>query len=157
MIQDEGKESLTPQVSKYPLDTDIKARTMEVFYQTLADLRNPKEVEKFLNDLLTSTELIMVSKRLAIGILLTKEYDYRAISWILKVSTATVGKIAVWSKTSEGKYFKKVVERILARERLEEFWENVTNVYKQLMPRAVYDPRKGPWRRPSYEKRRRII
>lgn len=146
-----------PQVSRFPLSPEIKARVMEVFYQVLADLRSPKEAEKFLDDLLTPTELTMLPKRLAIGILLAKEYDYRAISWILKVSAATVAKVAAWLKAGEGKYFKKVIERVLAREKLEEFLENVTNVYKQLVPRAVYDPREGPWRRPSYKKRSGVV
>lgn len=130
------------QVSKYLLQEDVKNRMFEVFWKTIADLKNSSDVELFFKELLTPTEQTMLAKRLAISILLTKKYSYEVIMDILKVSPATIGEISLWLK-KEGKAFGKAVEKILTQEKQEEFWDNLEQYLTTLIP-----PSKGTdWKR----------
>jgi hypothetical protein len=62
----------------------------------------------------------MFVKRLAIGILIAKECDYREIARTLKVSTATV---AVYNFTYKyGDEYKKVIDQILRDKKIEKFF-----------------------------------
>lgn len=139
-------------VSKYLLKKDVEKRMFEVFYRTIADLSNPLQVEDFFKELLTPSEQVMLAKRLAISILLSKKYTYEDIIDILKVSPVTIGIIARWLK-KEGRAFQKAIDKILKVEKQEEFWDNLEQFLSDLIP-----PGKGiDWRevrREQYEKLR---
>lgn len=125
------------QVSNYPLNKEIEERMFGIFWQTLAQLNTTSSVYKFLNDLLTSTEKIMLAKRLSIALLLIKGYDYRTISKSLRVSTATIMLINAWLKTG-GEGYKMVIKKILQEEKTEDFWDNFEEKMSNLLP-----PRRG--------------
>ena len=123
-----------PQVSKYPVSKDIYERIFDVFLKTIANLTTKNQVVSFFDEFLSPTERIMLCKRLAVAFLLAKEYDYRTISKILRVSTTTVGTVAISYKYK--KNYKKVIENILKDEKIEEFWVNVgEKVAKLLYPK----------------------
>lgn len=79
-----------PQVSKKYLRPWVEKRMGEVLEKTLSRSRRHTEVQELLQDILTPTERIMVAKRLAAAILLLKDYDYRQICHVLKISSSTV-------------------------------------------------------------------
>ena len=139
-------------ISKYLVNKEVEKRMFEVFWQTIADLKDPMSVEAFFQELLTPTEKVMLAKRLAISILLTKKYSYEQIVDVLKVSQATIGSIARWLKT-EGVAFQKAINIILKKEKQEEFWDNLEQFLSELIP-----PSRGTdWRearREQYEKLR---
>lgn len=60
----------------------------------LADLDRPTDVENFLEDFLSETELSVLTKRLGILWLLDKGLSYQEIAEELKVSSATIASIA---------------------------------------------------------------
>lgn len=122
-----------PQVSKYPITQDVYNRIFEIFYQSLAEVRSTAEVKEFIEDFLTPTEQIMLAKRLSIAMLLAKEFDYRAISKILRVSPATIAAVAVFLK-HRGKGYWKVVERILRTEKKEDFWQKLDDLLSETVP-----------------------
>lgn len=107
-----------PQVSRRKVQKEIEVRMFEIFWREIADLKDAKETEMFFNDLLTRTEKIMLSKRLAIAIMLLKGNDYAVIKDALKVSTTTVASVNSWLNHG-GEGYKKVVEKILKREKFE--------------------------------------
>ena len=72
-------------VSKRLINNNLENRIFEVFIKTIVDLKKPIDVQNFLNDLLSPVERIMLIKRLAIAILLTKGYTYEKIDETLKV------------------------------------------------------------------------
>ena len=113
-----------PQVSKRFLDRDIEEKLFELFWEVIGDLRSQREIKQFLKDLLTPTEEIVLSKRIAIALMLLKGYDYRSIDETLKVSTTTVGRVALWLK-HEGEGYRKVLTRVIRREKMSEFWERI--------------------------------
>lgn len=130
------------QVSKYPLDDLVEKRIFEIFLQTFADLKSKEHVEKFLYDLLSPTERIMLAKRLGIAVMLTKKESYETIKKTLRVSDATIMNISNWLKT-EGEGYKMVIEKILQTQAWEQLWDTVEEKLSSVIP-----PGKGTdWRR----------
>lgn len=112
------------QVSKYPMTRGVKTRLFELFWDTLASFKNKEGAQKFFQDLLSPTEQIVLAKRLGIAILLTKKESYATIIDTLKVSPATINKIQLWLQTG-GEGYKKAIEKILKRESLENFLDEL--------------------------------
>ncbi len=141
-----------PQVSKYPIPKDIYKRIFDIFLKTLEGLKTKKNLEGFLNEFLTPTEQVMLAKRLAIAFLILKGYSYREISEILRVSISTVGFVSLDLK--EGTYYKKVIEKVLRNEEVEDFIESVGEKVATLF--AAASSKSGSWRylRDEIRKRR---
>ncbi len=110
-------------ISKYPISNDVYKRISDIFLWVLVNLRSKNESLNFVNEFLTPTERIMLAKRLAISLLLAKEYSYRDISRTLRVSTATIGTVSTQYKY--GSVLKKLVFILLEDEKLEDFWLSV--------------------------------
>jgi uncharacterized protein YerC len=103
-----------------------------VFVKAIADLRKTKDVEFFIADLLTPTEKIMIAKRLSIAILVAKGYDYRSISDILKVSSATIQSVNKQIMI-DGRGYKKVVAKILKDDELSKFFLDLEESVAKLL------------------------
>lgn len=130
------------QVSKYPLSKLVEEQMFELIWQTVADLKTKENAQKFLYDLLTPTERIMLAKRLAIALLLTKSESYVTIKRTLKVSTSTIVLISNWLKT-EGEGFRMAIEKILAQQAWDDFWGNLEEKLVKVIP----PPKGSDWKR----------
>jgi len=119
-----------PQVSRYPLSKEIEERMFKIFWKSLARLSSSGTIQKFLDDLLSPVEKIMLAKRLAIALLLSRNYSYEDIKKTLKVSNDTVAKVKIWL-THGGQGYKMVTKEILADEKMKEFWEKIEDVLIQ--------------------------
>ena len=97
------------QVSKLPLQKKVADRIYDFFLRAIYNLKNTNDVEKFLDDLLSPTEKVMICKRLAIAVMLEKGYSYETIAGVLRVSPVTIGKIALRLKYS-GDALRKVAK-----------------------------------------------
>ena len=107
------------QVSRRPVDRKVEARMYEILWQSLAKLDQQDKVGRFLKDLLTPTERVMVAKRLAIAILLNKGWGQESIDKTLKVSGATIQSIRrILSDSGEG--YRQVIEQLSRDESWEE-------------------------------------
>lgn len=111
-------------VSKRILDKELEQRVFELFVKTVIDLKNEQEVRNFLQDLLSPTEKIMLVKRLAIAILLTKGYTYDAIDNTLKVSRPTIMGVSYFLKYGNSGY-QKAVDKIIRGQKKEEFADKI--------------------------------
>ena len=80
-------------VSRRRVNTLIETRIYEVFWEHLAQLNTSNLIREFLQSLLSHSEQIMLSKRLAIALMLAKGYTYASIDDTLKVSKATITTI----------------------------------------------------------------
>lgn len=140
------------QVSKRFLNKKVEERILDLFWNSLSSLSTKEKVALFLNDLLTQTEKIMLSKRLAIAFMLMKEHDYPTINNRLKVSDSTIWNVKT-NLTISGKGYRLAIEQIMSREKWEKFWQDLDNVFEEILP-----PRYGTnWkeaRRKQWEKRR---
>lgn len=81
------------QISRRFVEKDVEKRMLEIFYVSFSRISNPSVVAKFLDDLLSPTEKIMLAKRLSISYLLLKGYDSTYIEGVLKVSRTTVWSV----------------------------------------------------------------
>lgn len=131
------------QVSKYPISAAVADRIFEIFIKCLVGLKNKKEVEIFLDDLLSPIERIMLVKRLAIAFLLEKGYDHRSISRILRVSLPTVVSVNQ-SRMYGNKGYTLVVNKILKEEKLDEIINKIGLAIVSLPAKATKGG--GDWR-----------
>ena len=130
------------QISKYPVSKEVYSRIFEIFLKTISKLKTKRQVESFLKEFLTPTEQVMFAKRLAIAFLLTKKYDYRDISKILRVSTSTIRSVSV--DLQMGDTYESVVRGILKDEEVEKFFKGVGEKVTKLL--ASTDSKSGTWR-----------
>lgn len=140
------------QVSKYPLRNDVYEQLEELFINTISRMTNKRLVSDFLSDFLTPTEKIVLMKRLAIYVLLGKEYDYRYIQALLKVSFPTISSVSKSYKYL-GKGCKEVVEQLIKEEKIDRFintvLEKVADEFGQMGKGS------GLWRYLHYEIKKR--
>lgn len=108
------------QISKYPIPDSTHQRILEIFFGTLVRIKSKEEAYQFVKDFLTPTEQIMLSKRLAIAFLLEKDYDFRTISKVLRVSTTTISHVNLMRKYGSRGY-KTMIEKILSEEKVKDF------------------------------------
>jgi len=80
-------------VSKKPLKQKTLIRISDMLIAHIANIQTKPKAEKFLNEILTVSEKIMLAKRFAIIAMLSKNQSYTTISRILKVTPRTIAKI----------------------------------------------------------------
>lgn len=105
-------------VSKNKLQRDTEERIKDLLYGLFADVRDKKSMNELLHEFFTPTERLMFAKRLGVGILLMKEWDFRSISRALKMSMTTITSINFWINHQEG-ILKKQIEKIINKEKNE--------------------------------------
>lgn len=128
-------------ISRRFLDKDLEDRIFEVFTKTIVDLKNSDDVKNFLNDLLSPIERLMLVKRLAIAILLTKGYTYEMIDETLKVSHPTIMKISLLLNYGDNNGYKKVIESFLKQQKSEESFDKIEEILLQLSgPKIIGSP-----------------
>lgn len=103
--------------SKRIINPILKSRVTQTFAQTLADIKDPPDMETFLRDFFNDSELETFTKRLAVAYWLKKERSYANIKENLKVSSAT---IAVVQNLMDTPGFKLALKQMEAEE-----WANV--------------------------------
>jgi uncharacterized protein YerC len=138
------------QVSRIPLSSEIEKRIFEIFLDSVAEVKTRGEVEKFLDDLLSPTERVMLAKRLSIAFLLHKGYDQRSICRILKVSLGTVNKVSLGLKLG-GEGYQRVIRKIIQGEKMEEFWQKVDDFISDIVPPKGRDWR--AWRKSRWQEK----
>lgn len=124
-------------ISRRRLDKQLGEHISRLFWISITQLKTPKEVEAFFKDLLSPIEQLMLIKRLAIAVLLTKGYTYDRIDETLKVSRPTIMNVSFWLKNG-GEGYQKVVERIMRNKKKTEIIDVVEETLLKLsLPAAV--------------------
>lgn len=85
---------------KFDWDTTENIQLVEA----LLSLKNKKEAESFLRDLMTEGEILEFGKRLEAARLLSKKYNYNTITETTGLSSTTIARISKWLKGSLGGY-----------------------------------------------------
>lgn len=80
-------------ISEKKLNQNLKKQVLQVFYQTIADLKTPEETEIFFKDFLSQTARTALAKKLAVAVFLDKKRSYQDIKKALKVSSSTVAEV----------------------------------------------------------------
>jgi len=124
-------------ISRRFLNKELENHIFELFLETIVDIRNSDDARNFIEDLLSPTEKIMLIKRLAIAVLLTKGYTYDDIDDTLKVSRSTIMNVSIWLKHGKSGYIK-VVNKILETQKRKEFIDKIEEILLKLSPPKRY-------------------
>lgn len=122
-----------PQVSKYKVSDKVLKKIYDLFFSVLGNQYDKEDFEGIIFELLTPTEKIMISKRITIIYLLLKQYDYKRISDVLKVSTATIAKFKLFIDQSQ-----KVVPAINKMVRYDKFFKMIDRFFTEIIPPGTY-------------------
>jgi TrpR-related protein YerC/YecD len=96
---------------KYNELTDFeKKKYLGEFYDIVSLLRSRDEAKTFFKDLLTLSEVVMISRRIQIAKMLLAGDTYEDIQENLKTATATITQVERWLNNGFGGY-KKIIER----------------------------------------------
>ena len=79
-------------------------QTHEDLFATIASLRTSEEVEHFLRDLCTLSELDAMAHRWEVAQLLDQGLPYLEVAKRAHASTTTVTRVAQWLRNGEGGY-----------------------------------------------------
>ena len=103
-----------PKISRYKLEKRMEELILRQLAQIFQKITEEDGVSLLMNNLFTRTEKIMLAKRIAIAILLEKEWNYTAISNALKVSPTTISFVKNSKLNASPEYEKLLgkVERI---------------------------------------------
>jgi uncharacterized protein YerC len=125
------------QISKHPIEPKVEKRIYEIFIDSIKNSKNTDDIINFLNDLLTSTEKVVLAKRLAVAFLLIKgDLDYRRISKTLRVSLGTIAKINT-VLALQGNGYKKVISKMLLKQSIKKSFGELGEILTPFPPKGA--------------------
>jgi len=108
--------------SNKKLNPSLKRQIVKTLGQALADFKDLKEVETFMDHFFTDSEIETFAKRLAVAYWLKKGRSYSNIKENLKVSSATIAEI---SSSIENPGFSSAIKKIEAEEWANQWTEKI--------------------------------
>lgn len=112
------------QVSRRLLSKKVEEKILSLFVSSIVLAQNQDIALSLVEDILTPTEKVMLSKRFSIAFMLLEGYDYDTIQNVLKVSSSTIGRVALWLK-GKGRGVRIIREKIKKTESLKNLWEDI--------------------------------
>lgn len=116
------------QVSKKKVNSSLENQLYATFFQMIADLKDPQEVETLLKGFMSNVELTTLTKRLAIGYWLSKGRSYENIKENLKVSSATIAEVQQNLRTAG---WKLAIQKITAEEWASRWEQKIKGFWKK--------------------------
>lgn len=121
------------QLSKTHLEGIIQKELFDLFYYIINSFDAVFKAQDFFNELLTKTERVMLVKRLAIALLLSKGYTYRNIRLVLRVSFPTIRSVQFWLDHG-GAGYQKAITKLIQREETAGFLAKVDRILDKTSP-----------------------
>lgn len=109
-----------PHVSRYPLSPRVEKEVVENLNIIFSSINRGDEMVSFLNSLLSSTEKIMLGKRMAVVILIEEGMKDSEISRMLHLTEVTVAKMRLFYE-ARGQGFKIALKKLEEQKRLKVF------------------------------------
>ena len=123
------------QVSRRIISQKVQERIFHLFTNALVKCDSRASASSFIEDMFTPTEQVMLSKRFSIAFMLIEGYSYETIRRMLKVSTATIGRVAMWLKI-KGEEVRSIINRIKRDESMKKIVADVTDSIIELIGTA---------------------
>lgn len=118
-------------VSKNPVKKIVQNKIEDQFTSIIVNLKNKKQANLFLNELLTESESVMLFKRLAIIFMLSEDFPPSVISRTLKVSRDTVLRIyKVFARNG----YVDILKEIKKKHNKKIFWDELEVLFRMGMP-----------------------
>lgn len=103
------------------LSEDEKIKYLGEFYSMVAVLRGREDVKNFFKDLLTLSEIVMISRRIQIAKMLLEGNTLDEIRKKLKVGFTTINQVEKWLNNGFGGYKKAIQKYKNKYKELDEF------------------------------------
>jgi len=139
-----------PQVSRFPLKEEVRARILSLFLEVLSQSKNKKRGQQFFEGFFTETEQIMFTKRLTGFFLLEKGILNKEIASLLKVSSATVSRFTLWQKSLTEEQ-RKMIRRVVFKKDLESLFVDLLKGIKYGSPLPPKHSNWSEWRKNKNE------
>lgn len=123
------------QVSKYLVSDKIQQKIKSIFSETISLLSDKAEIVNFLEDFLSPTERIVLSKRITIALMLKKGYSYEMIKKLIKVSQPTVAAVNLKLKYS-GKGYNQVLDRMIVNQKIDNIFNQIESFILNTLARG---------------------
>lgn len=92
----------------YEVEKSERYSMLDDFFAMIAKIKNKNEASKFFKDLLTPSESLMITRRIAIAKLLLEGWTFEEISRKMKVGTNTINSVNRWLFTGFGDYLNEL-------------------------------------------------
>ena len=122
-----------PQVSKIKLDQDLESALREQFWYSLGFANNSIKARDFFSDLLSSTEQMMLAKRLAAAVLVTRGKSSTYIHNSIHLSYSTISSVSSWVKNSKTST-NRLLKQIANEKRWEEILDKIEEIIDKIHP-----------------------
>ena len=120
-----------PKLSQNQLSASMQNEITSALFRTLSKAGSDELLREFLNDLLTPTEKLMLSKRLMAAIMLQRGYSYSAVSQALKMSKATISVLQRDLKKG-GEGHRKVFEKYFKQSKSSKIFDTIERILDAL-------------------------
>jgi len=95
-------------VQKKTLSAQEQIETLDALYTAAGTIHGRDATKRFLRDLLTESERIMLGRRILIARALLSGHGYNEISGSLKVGKDTIARVDQWIEAASGGYHEAV-------------------------------------------------
>jgi len=120
-----------PHVSRKKVDKKVLDEILDFLVIVLTGVNEEKEMKMLLDAFLTSTEKIMLAKRLGVAYMLEEKIPFDEISGTLSVTRPTIDKIRIGLKLEESGY--ELALKVLRKTKnLEAFKQIFKDVLKRM-------------------------
>jgi TrpR-related protein YerC/YecD len=101
----------------YDIKPSQRREMLNDFCDMISGVKDRKDAEKFLRDLLTPSELIMIMTRIEIAKMLLAGFGYHDIQKKLKVGSNTIGNVNRWLYNGFGGYMAELKKAVNQKKR----------------------------------------
>lgn len=116
-----------------------KIRYLDALYTAMAFLKSREEIKKFLRDLLTESERIMIGRRIIIAQRLLEDKTYDEIKKEIGVGVDTIMRVHRWLSDGSDGYEKAIKEL-----------NKILDSRKKVYNREIYEPGSFKWLKRRY-------
>ena len=92
----------------YEVDKAERYQMLNDFYEMIASIKNSKDAANFVRDVLTPSESLMITRRIAIAKMLLGGSSFEDIRQNLKVGYNTINNVNRWLFTGFGGYLNEI-------------------------------------------------
>ncbi len=111
---------------KITVKNENQANFLKIFYQLIADIKNPEEAQKILTTIIPQTEIVSIAKKVYLAKLLRQGVSYTQIKKELGVSSATISQTAKLLKKTG---LNLALEKVEADEWAEKWSEKIKGLF----------------------------
>lgn len=101
---------MSGKVKYHTLSGNQKKKYLGDFYTMVSLLKNREETKNFFKDLLTLSEVVMISRRIQVAKMLLEGKAYEEIRKELKIGLSTISQVERWLNNGFGGYKKTIEE-----------------------------------------------